>query len=128
MSSFNMFGTGFGCGFGDDFKCSSSLPGKRNILAKPQVGFYPLGLQPKRTILAKPQVGFYPLGLQPKRTILAPKIISTPTWIPSVLWRCDDMKSEAPRMPRGIRNNNPGNIKDFGIPWKGLVGKDDKDF
>lgn len=24
-------------------------------------------------------------------------------------------------MPRGIRNNNPGNLKDFGIDWKGLV-------
>ena len=26
--------------------------------------------------------------------------------------------------PRGIRNNNPGNLKDFGIPWDGLVGRD----
>jgi len=25
---------------------------------------------------------------------------------------------------RGIRNNNPGNIKDFGIPWNGLAEKD----
>lgn len=24
-------------------------------------------------------------------------------------------------LPRGIRNNNPMNIKDFGIPWKGAV-------
>ena len=24
-------------------------------------------------------------------------------------------------MSRGIRNNNPGNIKDFGIPWEGLA-------
>lgn len=24
-------------------------------------------------------------------------------------------------LPRGIRNNNPGNIKDFDIPWDGLV-------
>lgn len=24
-------------------------------------------------------------------------------------------------MTRGIRNHNPGNIKDFGIPWEGLA-------
>lgn len=29
------------------------------------------------------------------------------------------------RLPRGIRNNNPGNIRDFGIAWRGLVGRDD---
>jgi len=104
-----MFGTGFGCGLGNDFNC---LSGK----------------------------GFYPLGLEPKRTILAPKkIFSTPqiapwndfprkNWTPSVLWGCDDIKSEAPKESRGIRNNNPGNIKDFGIPWEGLAGKDNADF
>lgn len=27
-------------------------------------------------------------------------------------------------IPRGIRNNNPGNIKDDGTPWKGQVGND----
>jgi hypothetical protein len=27
-------------------------------------------------------------------------------------------------LPRGIRNNNPGNIKDLGVPWQGLVGHD----
>lgn len=26
---------------------------------------------------------------------------------------------------RGVTNNNPMNIKDFGIKWDGLVGKDD---
>lgn len=26
--------------------------------------------------------------------------------------------------PRGIRNNNPGNIRDVGIKWRGLVGRD----
>lgn len=30
-------------------------------------------------------------------------------------------------LPRGIRNNNPGNLKDFGIDWKGLV-PDSKQF
>lgn len=30
--------------------------------------------------------------------------------------------------PRGLRNNNPGNIKDFGIRWEGYAGKDDKGF
>ena len=29
-------------------------------------------------------------------------------------------------MSRGIRNNNPGNIKDFGIEWKGLMDHRDK--
>lgn len=24
---------------------------------------------------------------------------------------------------RGIRNNNPGNIKDFGLPWEGLASR-----
>lgn len=24
---------------------------------------------------------------------------------------------------RGIRNNNPGNIKDFGVPWEGLASR-----
>ena len=26
---------------------------------------------------------------------------------------------------RGIRNNNPGNIRDFGIKWNGLIGRDE---
>lgn len=26
--------------------------------------------------------------------------------------------------PRGIRNNNPGNIEDRGTPWRGYVGSD----
>lgn len=25
---------------------------------------------------------------------------------------------------RGIRNNNPGNIKDFGIPWEGILDRE----
>ncbi|WP_109076230.1 MULTISPECIES: structural protein P5 [unclassified Azospirillum] len=29
-------------------------------------------------------------------------------------------------LPRGIRNNNPMNLKDFGIDWNGLVGNDGK--
>ena len=29
-------------------------------------------------------------------------------------------------MSRGIRNNNPGNIKDFGIPWEGIMADDDR--
>ena len=28
-------------------------------------------------------------------------------------------------VPRGIRNNNPGNLKDFGIKWRGLIGRDE---
>jgi hypothetical protein len=28
---------------------------------------------------------------------------------------------------RGIRNHNPGNIKDFDIPWKGILADDDRD-
>lgn len=28
-------------------------------------------------------------------------------------------------IPRGIRQNNPGNLKDFGIPWDGLVDQDE---
>lgn len=28
------------------------------------------------------------------------------------------------RMPRGIRNNNPLNMKEFDIPWRGKVGDD----
>lgn len=27
-------------------------------------------------------------------------------------------------IPRGIRNNNPGNLMDVGIKWRGLVGRD----
>ena len=34
--------------------------------------------------------------------------------------------SERASIPRGIRNNNPGNIKDFGIPWVGLASDDEK--
>jgi len=106
MSSFNKFGTGFGCGLGNDFKCSS-------------IPFYPLGLEPKRTTLA------------PKKMFSTPQIApwnDFPRRTPSVLWGCDDIKSEAPKQPRGIRNNNPGNIRDFGIPWEGLAGKDNADF
>jgi len=25
-------------------------------------------------------------------------------------------------LPRGMRNNNPGNLKDFGEPWQGSIG------
>lgn len=33
------------------------------------------------------------------------------------------------RMTRGIRNNNPGNIRGSAVvKWKGEVGRDDKDF
>lgn len=28
------------------------------------------------------------------------------------------------RLPRGIRNKNPGNLRDTGIKWKGLTGAD----
>jgi hypothetical protein len=28
------------------------------------------------------------------------------------------------QLPRGIRNNNPGNIKDDGTAWQGVVGSD----
>jgi len=90
--SSSLSGMGFGSGLGNDFKCSSSLSGK---------GFYPL----------RPWNDF------PRKN-----------WTPSVLWGCDDIKSEAPKVPRGIRNNNPGNIRDFGIPWEGLAGKDNADF
>lgn len=31
-------------------------------------------------------------------------------------------------VPRGVRNNNPGNLKDLGIPWQGLVGHDAEGF
>lgn len=26
--------------------------------------------------------------------------------------------------PRSVRNNNPGNLRDFGIKWDGLIGRD----
>jgi hypothetical protein len=29
-----------------------------------------------------------------------------------------------PDLPRGIRNNNPGNIKDDGTAWQGMAGSD----
>ena len=29
-------------------------------------------------------------------------------------------------MSRGLRNNNPGNIKDFGIPWRGMQALEDR--
>lgn len=29
-------------------------------------------------------------------------------------------------LPAGVRNNNPGNLMDFGIPWEGLIGRDEK--
>lgn len=28
--------------------------------------------------------------------------------------------------PAGIRNNNPGNLMDVGIEWRGLIGRDSK--
>lgn len=31
-------------------------------------------------------------------------------------------------MTRGERNRNPGNLRDAGIPWQGLIGRDDKGF
>jgi hypothetical protein len=31
-------------------------------------------------------------------------------------------------LPRGIRNNNPGNLRDHGIPWLGLLGRDSEGF
>lgn len=31
-------------------------------------------------------------------------------------------------IPRGIRNNNPGNIKDYGVPWNGLMPFEDMNF
>lgn len=30
--------------------------------------------------------------------------------------------------PRGIRNNNPGNIRGSAVKWQGEIGRDDKDF
>lgn len=36
--------------------------------------------------------------------------------------------SGAPNAPRGIRNNNPGNIKDSGIAWQGAVPGTDPSF
>lgn len=30
--------------------------------------------------------------------------------------------------PRGIRNNNPGNLMDVGIKWRGLIGRDSKGY
>lgn len=35
------------------------------------------------------------------------------------------LKSLPKGIPRGYRNNNPGNIKDFGIGWQGLITKKD---
>ena len=32
------------------------------------------------------------------------------------------------RLPRGLRNNNPGNIRGGPVPWKGEVGRDPQDF
>jgi hypothetical protein len=34
----------------------------------------------------------------------------------------------AARAPRGVRNNNPGNLRDGGIRWRGLVGRDAQGF
>ncbi|WP_325892730.1 structural protein [Grimontia sp. NTOU-MAR1] len=34
------------------------------------------------------------------------------------------MLSKSSSSPRGIRNHNPGNIEDNGIPWKGYRGND----
>merc|ERR1712061_412862 len=108
-SSSSLSGMGFGSGLGNDFKCSSSLSGK---------GFYPL--RPWNCSSSLSGKGFYPL----RPWYDFPRKNRTP----SVLWGCDDIKSEAPKVPRGIRNNNPGNIRDFGIPWEGLAGKDNADF
>lgn len=33
-----------------------------------------------------------------------------------------------PGIPRGIRNNNPGNIRKSSTKWKGEIGGDDSDF
>lgn len=35
----------------------------------------------------------------------------------------DDYRGQ-PNLPRGIRNNNPGNIKADGTNWQGMVGSD----
>lgn len=35
------------------------------------------------------------------------------------------MKATAGDGPRGIRNNNPGNLRDFGLGWQGEAGRDD---
>lgn len=34
------------------------------------------------------------------------------------------LAASSARAPRGIRNNNPGNMKDLGIPWRGMIGRD----
>lgn len=36
--------------------------------------------------------------------------------------------ARAVMLPRGIRNNNPGNLRDSGNAWTGLVGRDSKGF
>lgn len=33
-------------------------------------------------------------------------------------------KGDSIMKPRGIRNNNPGNIEDTGTPWRGRLGND----
>jgi hypothetical protein len=38
--------------------------------------------------------------------------------------RAVNMVSDMTGAPRGLRNNNPGNIRDFGIAWRGRVGTD----
>lgn len=34
------------------------------------------------------------------------------------------LKGDVVKKPRGIRNNNPGNIEDNGTPWRGRLGND----
>jgi hypothetical protein len=42
-----------------------------------------------------------------------------PTWEPP---------KAPPKLPRGLRNRNPGNIRGSGTRWQGEVGRDDKGF
>lgn len=36
----------------------------------------------------------------------------------------DELLNALTAPPRGVRNNNPGNIEDNGTPWRGRVGND----
>lgn len=36
----------------------------------------------------------------------------------------DRIVSSPSKAARGIRNKNPGNLRDFGIPWEGIEGRD----
>lgn len=40
---------------------------------------------------------------------------------------CEDLRANT-SYPRGLRNNNPGNIRDDGTLWQGKVGADDDGF